>query len=85
MGTLPDRASMLELLDRLQQPLVLSHGEVSAVVERDHWWGAGVGFVDAHLLASTLASTSVRLWTKDRRLNMLAARYGLNMEEVAAR
>ena len=36
--------------------------------------GRGIGYADAHLLASTMLSDDARLWTTDRRLQACAAR-----------
>jgi predicted nucleic acid-binding protein len=43
--------------------------------------GRGIGYVDAHLLASARLS-HCQLWTQDRRLVALAKERGLAMPEV---
>ena len=35
--------------------------------------GRGIGYIDAHLLASVARTGSVLLWTRDRRLMSAAA------------
>nr|MBW4036397.1 type II toxin-antitoxin system VapC family toxin [Pseudomonadota bacterium] len=39
--------------------------------------GIGIGYIDAHLLASTLLTPDAALWTRDRRLHAAAQRLGL--------
>lgn len=40
--------------------------------------GSGIGYVDAHLVASTLLVPDGLLWTSDKRLAAVAARLGIN-------
>jgi len=42
------------------------------LVEERRLWGLGIGWIDAHLLASALLS-GCRLWTLDERLHRAAA------------
>jgi predicted nucleic acid-binding protein len=51
--------------------------EVMAMVERDRLYGLGCGLVDLVLLASTRITAGARLWTMDKRLANLAARFGV--------
>ena len=54
--------------------------EVLRMIERYELAGSGVGYVDAHLIASTLITPKCRLWTRDRRLNAVAHRLGVAAE-----
>jgi len=65
------------LLDDLPQAIVASAAEVREFVERHDLFGAGIGYVDAQLLAATMLSTDAALWTRDRRLHAPAQRLGL--------
>jgi hypothetical protein len=49
----------------------VSDGEVHAMIEGRRLFGKGLGWVDAHLLASSLAN-GCQLWTLDRRLQSIA-------------
>lgn len=49
--------------------------EVLAFIEREHLYGLGCGLVDVSLLASTLMTPGLRLWTFDKRLADLARRF----------
>ena len=78
-GNLPDRALVFRLLEELPAVPVASNPEVLALVERRRLMGKGLGFVDAHLLASTLLVTgeAMRLWTRDGSLGDVALQLGI--------
>jgi len=67
LGSLRQRETVLSLLSELPVASVVPHDDVMALVERRGLAGKGIGWVDAHLIASALAS-GVSLWTLDRRL-----------------
>jgi predicted nucleic acid-binding protein len=75
-GKLQRRAELLALLGSLPRVLQAEHGEVLDFIDTHHLWGRGLGWVDAHLLASTRLSRTA-LWTLDRRLAVEAGRLGL--------
>jgi predicted nucleic acid-binding protein len=52
------------------------HPEVAAFVRAQRLHGRGIGWIDAHLLASALLS-NVPLWTADERLADLAGELGV--------
>lgn len=54
--------------------------EVMAFIERERLYGLGCGLVDVTLLASTLLTPAARLWSLDKRLSELAARFGVCFE-----
>ena len=76
-GTPPNRAQTLLDLDGLQQTQQASVREMMAFVEREHLFGLGCGLVDILLLASTMMTPGVELWTLDKRLSALAERFGV--------
>jgi predicted nucleic acid-binding protein len=71
-GNLRRRAEILRLLGELPQAPVASTAEVLEFIERRHLMGRGIGFVDAHLLASVTLAGSAMLLTSDRRLAAVA-------------
>lgn len=75
-GNLRRRRDVLSLLERLPQAAVASREEVLFFIEKKAIRGIGIGFIDAHLLASTAIATS-RLWTRDKRLRKVAANLAL--------
>lgn len=72
-GGLRKRAEVLQLLGSLPETLLVEHDEVLAFIEAHGLPGSGVGWVDAHLLASAYLS-GARLWTSDSRLGRVAQR-----------
>ncbi len=76
-GTLPRRREILALLATLPAVAVADHEEVLGFVERAHLMGRGVGWVDMHLLCSTLLARTA-LWTLDQRLAGAARALGID-------
>jgi predicted nucleic acid-binding protein len=64
------------LFGRLPAAVAVPHDEVLAFVRRRRLARRGIGWVDAHLLASTLASGGV-LWSVDGDLSAAAADLGI--------
>ena len=75
-GSLRDRLSILELLQDLPAAAVAEHNEVRGFLERHLLHGKGIGYVDVHLLASVAVTEGTRLWTRDRRLQLMAQALG---------
>ena len=78
LGNLPRRAETLFNLDRLPKAVVADHAEVLFFIERNGIFGAGVGYVDAHLLVATTLTPEVRLWTRDKKLQAVAGRLAIS-------
>ena len=76
LGNLRDRANFILALRRMEHATVATDGEVSRMVEIHRLYGTGIGWLDAHLLASVLLSPNVDLWSRDKRLSGVAARFG---------
>jgi predicted nucleic acid-binding protein len=72
-GHLSRRQEVLSLLTRLPQAAVVSHAEALAFVEAAGVAGAGIGWVDVHLLAAARLARA-RVMTADRALAGVAAR-----------
>ena len=75
-GNLKDRAAILSDLQALPESRLASNAEVLQLIENRRLWGRGLGWVDAHLLASALLS-NCQSWTLDIRLAKAAAEIGL--------
>ena len=71
-GTLQKRSEILRMLKALPEAHLLEHEEVLNFLESRRVYGRGIGWVDAHLLASTLLTGCV-LWTLDKPLRRAAA------------
>lgn len=72
-GNLAHRHEVLALLGRLSRVPVATHEEVLTFIESWSIAGRGIGYVDAHLLASAMLAGGMKLWTRDRRLALVAA------------
>ena len=70
-GNLRHRSDILGLLEALPQVDLASHAEVLHLVNARGLHGKGLGWIDVHILASSLLSRTA-LWTKDRRLAAVA-------------
>lgn len=79
MGNLRKRQSILEAIRELPQVEVASDGEVLHFIEEAPQFGRGIGYIDAHLLASLRLSPGTELWTKDQRLQEVAQQLGVAM------
>jgi predicted nucleic acid-binding protein len=71
-GNLRDRVSILELLRDLPAAAVAEGDEVLRFIERHVLHGKGIGYVDAHLLASAALTEGAKIWTRDKRLRLVA-------------
>lgn len=56
--------------------------EVMTFIENEKLYGLGCGLVDITLLASTLITPGVRLWTLDKRLEKLAKRLHVSYQPI---
>ena len=72
-GSIRNRSEILGLLGELPPAVVADHGEVLKLIGAKKLHGKGIGFVDAHLLASALLSTA-ELLTLDGALLKLSAK-----------
>lgn len=75
-GNLKSRAALLSDLKALPSATLATHLEVLRLIEERRLWGRGLGWIDAHLLASALLS-HCQFWTMDKRLAQAATDLGL--------
>jgi predicted nucleic acid-binding protein len=76
-GNLKTRNSILDLLRALPTLPTATDDEVLFFIERHHLMGHGIGYIDAHLLAATAMQGTYGLWTRDKRLSVIATELGL--------
>jgi hypothetical protein len=69
-------------LGSLQQVQQASVREVIDFIERERLFGLGCGLIDLQLLASTLLTQGVELWSMDKRLCTLAERFGVMHQPI---
>jgi hypothetical protein len=71
-GNLARRNEVLALLRDLPQAPVATDDEALDFIDRRQLMGRGIGYVDVHLLASVFLVGAARLWTRDKRLSIVA-------------
>ncbi len=76
-GNIRSRSQILKLLGDLPASRVADDKEVLFFIKYNNLTRRGIGYVDAHLLASVSLSSPAHLWTVDRRLEDVAAQLGL--------
>ncbi|HEU4886334.1 MAG TPA: type II toxin-antitoxin system VapC family toxin [Thermoanaerobaculia bacterium] len=76
-GNLKDRGEVLGLLAALPPAVVAGDDETLLFIENRKLMAKGLGYIDAHLLASVTLTDDAQLWTRDKRLAQVAADLGL--------
>jgi predicted nucleic acid-binding protein len=76
LGPLRQREALSDLM-ALPLAKVASDDEVFHFIERETLFGVGIGYVDAHLLASTRLTEGATFWTRDRRLLVAAEKLSI--------
>ena len=77
LGSMSDRRAKIIYLERLPRASVARLAELRALVENHQLYRQGLGFVDAHLLASTFLTVGTLLWSRDKQLAQAAAKLGI--------
>ncbi|MDO1582194.1 type II toxin-antitoxin system VapC family toxin [Rhizobium oryzicola] len=76
LGSLKNRNEVLDVLLAQRQAVVATHEEVMLLINRHSIFSMGIGYTDAHLLASVLLDRGTALWTRDKRLMAAAHKTG---------
>ena len=79
IGDRGGRNALLANYERMDQAPVVPHAEVVAFVRDRKLNGRGIGWIDAHLLASALVG-HLKLWTADLPLATVATELGIAYE-----
>ncbi|MBG6076341.1 putative nucleic acid-binding protein [Polaromonas sp. CG_9.11] len=77
LGSLQQRATILDALQNLSLACVASTEEVIGFIGSHALHGLGIGYVEACLLASARLTQGCVLWTLDKRLAAAAQRLGV--------
>jgi predicted nucleic acid-binding protein len=77
LGNLRQSDLVIRFLKNLRQIVVAKDGEVLHLIKFHRLSGSGIGYSDAHLIASLLLEEEALLWTRDKRLNAVAERFGV--------
>ena len=67
---------MMDIRD-LPSAMVATDEEALAIIDLHGLTGRGVGYIDVHLLVSAMLTPETRLWTRDKRLQMVAKMLGV--------
>jgi predicted nucleic acid-binding protein len=82
-GSLHNREAILELLQDLPAAAVAEGDEVLRFIESHVLHGKGIGYVDVHLLASVALTEGARIWTRDKKLRLVAQMLGCAYHDAA--
>ena len=82
LGSIARRDEVLRLLSQLPRAPIIGDGEVFTLIETSKLSASGIGWIDAHLLASAMAGRHV-IWTGDKRLSRIAARLSVLADPAA--
>lgn len=82
LGSMANRDTVLNALQGLPQALVATDSEVQQLITGEKLYGTGIGYIDAHLLASARLWVGASLWTRDKRLSAVSADLGLNAQTL---
>jgi predicted nucleic acid-binding protein len=77
LGHVRRRDMVLAELQELPLAKIATDGEVLRFVASNRLFGLGIGYIDAHLLASCMLTKSSSIWTLDKRLRAAALKFGL--------
>lgn len=81
LGHMKPRNQVLGRLAKLPKVFVASSSEVLTLIEAEGLQGSGVGYVDAHLLASSKLTPGVAIWTRDKLLRQAVEKLGVGLKE----
>jgi predicted nucleic acid-binding protein len=82
VGNIRKREAVLRELQELPHATVASDSEVLRLIEHHQLFGRGLGYIDAHLLASIRFVPGGSLWTRDRRLQTVAEQLSLSSKTL---
>ena len=78
LGSIRNREVVIDRLLMLPVPNVAKEGHLLHMIETEGLSCTGIGYTDAHLLASALLSPDGKLWTKNKALFTQAQRLGVD-------
>lgn len=77
VGSFKQRQHFLALHEDLPQAVLVEPNEVLEFIRVNQLHGRGIGYIDAHLLASVRVLHGTELWTRDKRLIQAARKLGI--------
>lgn len=82
LGDLQPRDEILAMLQDLPRAVVATDDEVLDFIEQRELIAIGIGYVDAHILASVALTPSAKLLSRDKRMRAVADRLGFNLDSL---
>lgn len=79
LGSLRQRAHVLDLLGDLYRFPTAQHHEILHLVERKQLWGKGLSVIDVRLLGSVALVAGSQFWTRDKRLKAASSQVGVTV------
>jgi hypothetical protein len=77
LGSIRDRQQVMAGFLRLPVPFVAKEEHLLHLIDAEELSETGIGYTDAHLLASALLTPGGGLWTRDKKLHEQAALLGV--------
>jgi predicted nucleic acid-binding protein len=77
LGNIRNREQVIDRFLLIPVPYVAKEGHMLTLIESDDLIATGIGYTDAHLLASALLTPGGKLWTRDKKLRLQAERLGI--------
>jgi len=71
------------MLEDLPQASVATEREVLHLIDRYTLFGTGISYVGAHLVAAARLTAGVSIWTRDKHLIGIAAKFGLEASPMS--
>lgn len=78
LGNMQKRDIILDSLNNMPRAKIATDEEVLSFINQSNLYGLGIGYVDAHLLASVRLTPETLLWTQDKRLRAAAEKLALH-------
>jgi predicted nucleic acid-binding protein len=72
VGSFSHRDRILDELSSLPIVTIAEHDEVLHFISNHRLHGLGIGYIDAHLLVAVQLTPGATLWTRDKRLALVA-------------
>ena len=77
LGHIRRRRDVLMELQKIPKAETVNDEEVFEFIERYRLYGVGIGYVDALILASAFLTPGTKLWTRDKRLRVIAEKLNI--------
>jgi predicted nucleic acid-binding protein len=77
LGGLRQRDLFIARLHQLPSTLIASNDEVLVLILENDLHSSGIGYVDAHLLASVRMTPGAGIWTRDQKMAAVAERLAI--------